>query len=147
MTASNTVLQLKAIWDHQRVKVGGPIVEADVDAFESNYNINLPTDFREYLIALNGMQDGVSDENLTRFWQLREIQQFIDDDTENNPAVVNYYVFADYCLNIFLYAIKLLPAESCSGQIYILGGETHVLIAETFTDFVSLYLKGEPITI
>jgi len=56
------------------------------------------------------------------------------------------FVFADYLDWSWAYAIRLLATPSESGHIFMIGKqETPIQIAESFSDFVELYLVDSPI--
>ncbi len=53
----------------------------------------------------------------------------------------NCFVFGDYMFHIFSYAIRLNSSESGKNEIYIICGDKYKVIANSFSDFVRLYVS------
>ncbi len=79
--------------------------DEDVAAFELRNAVQLPTDFREYFLRLNGT-DGDGDTNVFRFWPLHEVRR-VDIKGFNLLGSDSYYFFADYLVECWYYAIYL----------------------------------------
>ena len=93
--------------------------DAEIDAFERNHGVRLPTGIREFYSHVDGMSLGEWDESLIRFWPLSEwysvpvlsllcrgipdfggIENFL-------PDAASYFVFADHSISIHVYAVRL----------------------------------------
>src|SRR5438477_5328073 len=55
-----------------RVRPGA--TPAEIESFEARYGVRLPPDFREYLLAVSGMDSNDTDSQMTSFWGLDSIQ-------------------------------------------------------------------------
>ena len=51
------------------------------------------------------------------------------------------YVFANYQCHLFSYAIHLHPSASQQNDVYILCGKDYRIIANSFSEFIKLYLE------
>jgi hypothetical protein len=54
------------------VKLNPPLTEAEVEAFEIEYEISLPDDFREFLIQIGNGGDGPPEHGLIKLGELKE---------------------------------------------------------------------------
>jgi len=54
----------------------------------------------------------------------------------------NCFVLADYSINLIAYVIRLNHANSERNEVYAICGGTYKIIAESFSDFISLYLEN-----
>jgi hypothetical protein len=119
-------------------------------SFEAKSGYLLPPDMAEFFRMLNGAANQM-DENLYEFYQIdrfANIQHSLGSwggipnyrniiNTFNNYE--NCYVFADYMMHSFAYAIRLHPDKRTDNQVYIICGDKYKVIANSFTDFLILY--------
>ena len=144
MIDTSIVKQVKEQWTSQQVLCGGGISSEEVKNFEHENNVILPGDFCEYLTTINGMVDGGSDNDLISFLPLEEIKPCICGDEPAYQVISeNFYIFADYSIGIFYYAIELLPFASPINRICVIGASSPIFMAESFTEFLRIYLAGE----
>jgi hypothetical protein len=143
MNHTLVIQEVKQRWESQRLKFGNKISDEELQRFEIENNVVLPKDFREYLIELNGMIDCSSDDDFMSFHSLDKIR--LCDFTDHKYQVLskNFYIFADFSINLFLYAIELSPIVSATNNVCLIGGDAPFLIAQSFTDFLKMYLAGE----
>ena len=124
------------------MKCGEGILSEEIKEFEAKNEIVFPLDFREYLMELNGMMGYSTDDDM-RFYPLKEIRKCNYLDPKYQVLNKNYYVFADFSVQLFNYAIELLPISSETNSVCLIGAEAPILMAQSFTDFLKIYLAGE----
>jgi len=54
----------------------------------------------------------------------------------------NCFVFADYMFHLFSYAIRLYPKVTSLNEIYLICGDKHKIVANSFSEFLSLYFDS-----
>ncbi len=118
----------------------GVIVEA-LSAFERGYSVALPHAMRGYFEATNG--NGGMDRDFYTFWPLEEMkpvrEELVDPIHTDRFDYPDCYLFADYLLWCWAYAIHLTGDAETNGPIYLVGGETPVVVAATFLEFMQKY--------
>ena len=131
------IRQLLKYWTSAKVNISPPVSVRDIEEFESSNTVSLPEDFRRYLLAANGLVDRDSDACMISFWSLNEIEPIIHEDQE----VEVYFKFADFLIDSHHYAMKLKPSSALDlGSIWALAGPHKTKVANTFQDFLKLYL-------
>jgi len=110
------------------VKFNVGVSETALAAFEHEFSVSLPPDLRDYFLAVDGMPEDETDEEMIRFWKLEEVKalptgapNYASADYIDNPE--SLFLFADYSLWAHAYAIRLLAAPSDRNEIFIIGGE------------------------
>lgn len=92
-------------------------------------------DFREFLKAFDGMDDGETDDGLNRFLPITELYPICD------PTLpTDCFVFMDCSFSAYLVAIHLSKETTDKAEIFVLGVPSPV--AHSFADFIRLYLAG-----
>jgi hypothetical protein len=144
MTTSieSLLAELTRRWHEQGVPVLPGASESQLRAFESTHKVQCPGDFATYLCTLGGMLAGAMDEHLVRFWPLTEIQPVSETTDPAGPG--RYFVFADYSISAFEYAIRL--STSTESAIAIIGGHAPMIVSSTFAEFLMVYLT-DPMSI
>ena len=132
--------RLKSVWASQGIECGVPATQAELAEFEEHYRVCLPDDLREYFLRINGMARNKWwqwDEDLINFYPLAHLVRC---DEATGPTV--RFIFADHSISAHEYAVELLitAAPSPSGAIYAIGSGP-VLIARTFSEFLTRYLR------
>ncbi|AHJ95563.1 hypothetical protein Hsw_PA0230 (plasmid) [Hymenobacter swuensis DY53] len=61
------------------------------------------------------------------------------------PEHKQFYVFADYMIHLFAYAIRLDAGASSTHPVYVLCGGEYRPIAESFTEFLALYKRDSAV--
>jgi len=139
---------LKRHWSSQDVDINAGVSKAQLDSFESKHCVVLPADLRDYFLCVNGMAPDVSDEGMIRFWMLEELQPL----TQGAPAYSDasyiqhpesLFLFADYSIWAHAYAIRLGSVSLQSHEVVIIGSESPVTIAQSFTEFLDQYLTDK----
>ncbi|MFC6224613.1 SMI1/KNR4 family protein [Hymenobacter artigasi] len=146
------ILRLKATWERRKIRSEWTVSETDILKFETDRNVNFPEDFRSYFKLVNGM-DGEVDDGFYEFYSLDKVDDVVtllgdygmpkhgkSIAVMENPE--NCFVFADYSINLIAYVIRLNHINSKRNEIYAICGGAHKIIAESFSDFISLYLEN-----
>jgi len=127
-------------------------IDIDVmQTFQSKNNVVLPNDLEEYFKRLNGTGGEYTDE-LYEFYSIDRVKKVSEEfqDWEGVPSyqtlldlkdIKNLFVFANFSFNLLVYAIKLYPARRNTNEVYVLCGEEYKKIANTFSEFLELYLN------
>lgn len=135
---------LKNHWLSQGIEVNPGISKEELSAFESKYQVSLPTDLRDYFQTVDGMAHGFTDNAQIRFWSLNEVKPIPEEAPDfSDPSYIeeaeSLFLFADYCIWSHAYAIRLSSTEA-SNPIIIIGYETPSRIFDSFSELVSSYL-------
>lgn len=141
--------------DHWR-KLGLPVSagcsESDLQRFEKRVGVPLPSDMRTYFRTINGMRAGWPGDQDTAgfsFWPLARVSWVPEELAEVSPHTPvfagseEFYAFADYMGWSWAYAIRL-SASGKANQVVLIGKDVPELVAESFTEFVDLYLTESP---
>ena len=120
-----------------------------IRAFENKYQVVLPFDFAEYLRAVDGTSVDESDENVLSFLSLAEIRPVHEVLDESGGVVYpdrfaypNCFVFADYLLSSWLYAIQITADATNLGPVYrVTASDAPVQMeAASFREFMTKYV-------
>lgn len=122
-------------WDEVGIPRNDPVTPEELDGFEARIELELPEDFREYLLAVSGMQSGAADEHLVSFLPLQEIEAEI---TALNRATD--MPFAEFSIFAHYYALRFGPDNALIG-VYAADGTNEVRLADSFSDLVMRYLR------
>lgn len=128
--------RLKAKWLETGVPVNDGISQVTIDRFEHKNSIALPSTFKEYLLVVNGMKNGQTDENLVSFLSLDAIDQEARYEISASEVDV---IFAEFSIYSHYYVLRI---KRSGEQVAILAadGEHEKQIADSFEGFVSSYL-------
>ncbi|GAO45383.1 SMI1/KNR4 family protein [Flavihumibacter petaseus] len=131
-------------------KKGKPLSDGELVSFEKSSGVCIPEDLKEYFNYLGQSQMTYNDE----LYQFRTLKNF---ETVNKnlvnfrglpdfgnlfytlPSYKNCFVIADYMFHMFAYLIRLYPEPTDHNEIYIVCGDRHQIIANSFTEFLRLY--------
>ncbi len=134
-------------WASDGVVIGRPNSLKRIQDFEQSHRLQVPSDFRSYLLASNGTRD--SDSNGYWFWPLEEIRSALNElkthnhtsKIELNPKLAQYFIFADYLQWSWAFAFKSAEGETSTSEVFRVDGDHLVLkVADSFVEFVALYL-------
>lgn len=126
----------------------------DIHLFEIEHKVKIPYDLFQYFLLLNGTRDEY-DNNLIRFYSFKQFLPINKElvkfqGTPNYKNIVktlveheNCYVFADYSFHLSAYAIRLNKNDLGRNDIYLIQGSGYSIIANSFTDFMNLYLYDD----
>ncbi|HWQ34495.1 MAG TPA: SMI1/KNR4 family protein [Blastocatellia bacterium] len=145
--------KLKTYWLSTGVRVRPPASFEEIASFEARYSVLLPQDMREYFSTFDGMQEDEFDQEMLSFWPLNKIETVPAILTEHSgipdyraiahhlPEASSYFIFADYLIFSHVYAIHLSSAGDEENQIIWIGdGNSHCMVADSFSDFLEKYL-------
>lgn len=148
----NRIKKLKEYWEFEKLIILEPSVDNELILFQIRNGVLLPSDLQEYFRIINGTNDGY-DVNFFKFFPLSNFKSINDELKywEGGPDYSNivntlieyksYFVFADYSINMFSYAIKLYSEASVENQILVICGDKYKIIAKSFSEFIDLYLS------
>jgi SMI1 / KNR4 family (SUKH-1) len=144
----SNVQRLRNHWISHDVACNPGVSEAALAAFEHQSRVTLPTDMRDYFLTVNGMSEGVSDEEMVRFWMLEEVTPLPDgapgyasQDYIDNPE--SLFLFADYSLWAHAYAIRLVDSPLNRNEIFVIGGDYPILLFQSFSELIDSYLTDK----
>lgn len=148
--------KLRAHWLSKGLALPPGQNEARIRDFEIRNRVNLPTDFRDYFLQVDGMipiWPNAQDPEGYAFWSLDRVKRVSEEAVEhksgqqwsNFPGAESLFVFADYLDWSWAYAILLGTNGPGFGNVFIVGKrETPVEVASSFQDFVELYIVDSP---
>lgn len=126
-------------------------VSADAIAkFEQRYEVVLPPTVAAYWSAVDGTGIDESDDELTCFFPLedvRPVDEVLDDSGgvlySDRFAYPSCYVFADYCMSCWLYAVKLTNDPNQAAPVFrVTASEPKgEQIAASFLEFMTQYSR------
>jgi hypothetical protein len=128
--------RVRARWAAHAVHTVPPATAVELAAFESSYGVSLPGDLRSYFAELGGMDPRAVpayDHEGFAIWPLTEVRR-----TESDPRL---FVIADYLNWSWVYAIELGVTADRPHPIVMLGTTTPQPVAESFAEFIDLYLS------
>lgn len=144
--------QVKHIWAFDGISLIDVASDVTLDVFEQRNQLILPADIREYFKQLNGTWD-CYDSHMFQFYNLREFKP-VQAAYENWEGLTDYsrivhtlknhqqvYVFANFSNHLYAYGIRLYPEASLKNEVYVICGGDYNLIADSFTQFIDLYLE------
>jgi hypothetical protein len=128
------------------MRIAPPATEPEIQAFERRYQTEIHSEFRSYLRAVNGMLQSSNDQcdsNLFSFWQVDRIRPVAEEcpNLQTAPTEGRYFVFADYMLWSWAYAIDLRAGSADAGKVILVGGLSPQCVASSFYEFVRLYTE------
>jgi len=140
---------LKHHWSRYEVAMEQAVSESELKAFERKNNAYLPEDLRDYFLSVNGMSPGVSDDAFIRFWMLNEIKSISEGAPEYAApkyiqAADSVFLFADYCIWSHAFGIRMSSKKKQqSNRVYVIGYLPAIPIANSFSEFVQIYLTDK----
>lgn len=122
----------------------------DVGALEERYSLQLPDDFRAYLIYAAPSVTFMDDIG-TQWWAQAEIKSISEECPDGPPGQINpeierennaYLIFSDYLIWCYAWAICCSDGPN-RGKIALIGGLPDTFVADTFGDFMRLELTDD----
>lgn len=142
--------QLIESWRSQNLPIQKACEDDDIRSFETRYKIVLSPDIQEYFLNVNGMTTcfpGYQDEEGVSFWPLERMRTVAEDNEalgRRNFSLTeedSLFLFCDYVDWSWAYAVKTLPGTGAAEGIYLVCCRDPIKIADTFSDFVRMYLE------
>lgn len=135
-------------WANLNLPIRPGVTTEKIAKFEKNYGVSLPADLSEYFHIVDGTGINESDECLTSFLSLTEMQPvhvWWDDSagviyTDRN-AYPDCFVFADLFFSSWLYAVQITSDPTNLGPVYrvIASDIPSQIEARSFREFMSRY--------
>ena len=144
--------KLVAHWRKLRLPIAAGCSEERLAGFEKERGAQLPADMRSYFGIVNGMRPGSpgdQDPQGFSFWPLERVRWVPEELADRSPHSVSFpgsesfYAFADYLDWSWAYAIRL-SQDTARNQVVLIGKDQPELVAESFSDFVDLYVVDSP---
>ena len=127
-------------WTQLRIGRQG-VEESAIERVESRFRTRLSPAFRELYLAADGMDVGVMDPHLFRFWPLHEVisaTSYLE--KHALPVHDGFLIFADWSIDAHAYGLEIAGASS--DRIAIIGGRLPVeIVASSFSEFLDNYLR------
>jgi hypothetical protein len=137
-------LQLYWSEDADRPVVSGPRDESEIKAIETHYGVELPEDFRDYLMFACPVKEGMDQQNV-EWWAPSRIKNIPDEyehvigNAEIREEPENYLFFADMAIWCWAWAINC-GGGSNRGRVAIIGICNDLFVAKSFAEFVDLFV-------
>ena len=138
-------------WRSQNLPIQKACEEDDIRSFETRNKIALAADMRDYLLNVNGMTTyfrGYQDEEGFSFWPLERMRTVAEDNEALGRRYLrltegdSLFLFCDYMDWSWAYAVKMHPGSGAAEGIYLVCCRNPIKTADSFSDFVRLYLDG-----
>lgn len=150
MKKSEPWTSIISYWSRCCLSIRQGVTLESIKAFEEKYQVTLPFDFAEYLQAVDGTGSDDSDENILSFLSLAEmrpVHEVLDDCGDvvypDRFAYPKCFIFADYLMSSWLYAIQITSDAAALGPVYrVTASEIPgQMEAASFLEFMTRYAK------
>lgn len=148
MTKTEPWATIISYWRRYGLPIRQGVSLESIKAFEEKYQVALPSDFAEFLQAVDGTGINESDENILSFLSLSEIRPLHEVLDESGGVVYpdrfaypNCFVFADYLMSSWLYAVQITSDATNLGPVYrVTASQAPVhMEAASFREFMMKY--------
>jgi hypothetical protein len=155
---SDLIDRLKARWIADGLTLRPGASPGALDAFEARYRVVLPSAFRRYLAAVDGMtgdqdRDYPSDRYCYCFWglpALLSVRDYWSYQVPGQPTAGDgtdwtdrWFPFADFLINSHAYAIRLTADPDDGGPFCLWDfGQERYAVAPSFEAFLEIYVAG-----
>lgn len=147
---NSTWNRIISIWRASNIDIRPGVSLDAINRFEQRHNVILPEAVRDYFRTADGMGDDMDNE-MFRFWPIQEVKpvEEVLADTENGMvypdryAYPNCFVFADYCIWCWAYAVRLTDDPKQPAPVFRITGdkEPGEQMAASFIEFMSRYAE------
>ncbi|MCQ6959456.1 SMI1/KNR4 family protein [Mucilaginibacter aquariorum] len=133
-------------------------IDEQLIKFETDHNLIIPGDLKEYFRSSNIKSLNDYSDFLFEFYGIDEFKSVKDEvgdyggipDYRNIVNVLpqheNCFVFAEYMIHSGVYAIRLFKDRADKNEVYAIIGSEYKQVADSFTEFIILYKdRGESI--
>ena len=146
--------QLRANWSATGISIRPGASIEQIKAFEAHYDVRLPVDLREYFVAIDGMNEGETDNDLLSFHSLDAIKRIPEelahfggvpdyrDILQTLPDAHAWFVIGDWSINCAVIAIRLTGSASETPVVWIADGTTYWNVGQSFSEFLETYLAN-----
>ena len=140
---------LREYWAVDGVEIMPPVSCEIIRDFEQSQQTTLPPDFVRYLKFANGFNQfgEYQDKNGFNFWPVDQIYRVSDYDEGrfNFESGDKYFIFCDYMDFSWGYAIRIDRSGPCDVVLVGSRNGSPESVASSFSDFMTLYLRNDPI--
>jgi hypothetical protein len=135
--------RLRAYWLSIGAKLRQPASPEEIRAFETRYGVHVPRDLRDYFLIVNGLEEGEWDGEMIEWYPLQKWRNLIESGwaLEGLPNPESYFLFADYCLDAFGYAIRLYSSTTDRNPVICVDAHEPPL-AQSFSELIEAYLAN-----
>ncbi len=133
---------LYRFWSESGIRNERGATAEEFAAFEQRYRVALPADLRAYFRWVNGTAGGslgMDDDDLFGWWHLDQVRTFAEEKVKAGPDPRQCYVFADYSIWGYAFAVHL--AQPDSSPVVVSYGDRHRYVAASFHEFIEHYLS------
>jgi hypothetical protein len=136
-------LRVRDHWIPHGVKVRPGASAEELDLFERSSEVRLPGEIRALLQPVNGFEAGEWDEEMIEWYPISRWERMIDTPFSSGTFedAASYYLFADYCYNGILYAVRLSPDPNEPNAVIGWSGDPRGWrVASSFSELLEAYL-------
>lgn len=134
------LLLLKNKWQEENVYYSGT-TEYQIKVLEHRIKFSMPADFKEYILTMNGMypfSPSFMDSKGFFFYQIQDIDFVATVSADNS---IKFLCFASYMDRSWSYCFRIDYNKNIYSIVLYYGGNDYVVIAESFSEFLWLYLE------
>ena len=135
--------RLRDTWLASGVSTNSCTSLSKLEDVEKKHHIQLPSQFRNYMLTSNGMTDGQIDRSLISFLSLDAIDREMAATVGNSEDSVDI-PFAEFSIYSHYYALRITKDGTQLG-VYAADGTNEKQLASSFDSFVELYLSNPEI--
>jgi hypothetical protein len=140
---ANLPQRVKDYWLAHGVKVRPGASAEELEQFERSSGVRLPGEIRAFLQTANGFEAGEWDEVMIEWYPISRWERMTDTSFSSGTFedASSYYLFADYCLQGLLYAVRLSADPNEPNTVIGWAGEPcGWRIASSFSELLEAYL-------
>ena len=131
--------QLRGRWLEAGIGINDGVTQAALDRFQEKRHVSLPSAFQDYVLTVNGMKEGQTDENLVSFLSLETIDQEANfKDISSKQVEIIVAEFSMYC---HWYVLRTSRSGDLS-LVVVTNGDLEKPIAASFEEFLNQYLSS-----
>lgn len=134
--------RIREKWEQDGLQVPSGVTAQQLEAFEERYSVALPASMRTYFQVADGNSDMGND--YFTFWPLREVKLVSEELTSpihtNRHDYPQCFIFADYLLWCWAYAVRLNSDSQADGPVYLISGKEKTIMAASFLEFMQKYV-------
>lgn len=152
--ANPLISRLRNYWMQNETKISPGASIQQIESFEFQYQVEMPSDLRVYFMTIDGMESGTFDPDMFSFISLNSVKSIpeelahfggIPDYREivrTLPDPNRWFVIVDYMICSAVYAIRLSTDTQDTPVLCIGDGTHHRVVAASFSDFIERYLAN-----
>jgi len=147
------IRRLKNHWSDGRVKIRPGVSRQQIEEFESQYNVRMPLDLREYFASVDGTEKDTCDSKIFSFLRLEAVRSLTEvlgeyvhhhENRRMLPEPDRWFVIVDYCISAEIFAIRL--SAVAEGNPFLRFCDGYEIVAPSFSGFLETYLSN-PLTL